>query len=88
MMMSTVNNFKGKPEALMRLFVHESLRTFEDRLINSIDIETFRKYVEEGIQKSFPQETYSKYVSDKENIFTSFIAVHNGSEKAYVQIAD
>jgi dynein heavy chain len=49
MMMSTPNNYKGKPEALMRLFVHESLRTFEDRLINSNDIETFRKYVDEGV---------------------------------------
>lgn len=53
MMRSSSNAYKGFPNKLLRLWVHESKRVFEDRFINTEDIKVFRDYVKDALVKNF-----------------------------------
>ena len=72
---------------MIRLWLHETTCTFEDRLIFEEDWTTFRNYVKEGFTKNLHEEN-PDFLEDKENIFTSFIAPHLGLENQYPKIKD
>jgi len=87
-MLSTPSIYnKLGPIHIMRLWLHEVVRTFEDRLIFEEDWTTFRAYVKEAFTKNFPEEN-PEFLEDKENIFTSFVAPHLGLENQYSKIKD
>jgi dynein heavy chain len=82
-MTSTPEFYKNDPFKVVRLWVHEVKRVFEDRLINSEDIAKFGKYLE----KSYlllcdgnveTTEEIQKEVMSIQNIFTSFISLYEG----------
>lgn len=84
-MLSTPNNFRAVPEKLARLWVHECNRVYMDRLLFDKDIEVFQSVCKEGARLF---ELNVDEIFKEPNIFTSFISVTKGQEKAYLEIAD
>lgn len=83
-MRSTSNAFRGQPIKLLRLWVHESKRVFEDRFINQDDIKLFREFVKESLVKNFGDQDEKDNPLEEPMIFTSFVSTHQGNELAYV----
>jgi len=69
------------------LFIHETKRAFEDRMINFDDINKFRNYFKAAVNEKIGDD-YSELVMNKNILFTSFINQHNGGEKVYLPIDD
>lgn len=58
-------NFCDTSEALARLWVHESLRVFADRLVDHADFEKFRRILDLQLQKTFEvtwQTLFARFV--------------------------
>ena len=85
-MMSTPGPYRNNPSKLVRLWVHESKRVFEDRLINYEDIARFNEHLKEGYK--FLAEDDKENALGEVNVFTSFITQHYGNDKAYVPADD
>ncbi|RYE40388.1 MAG: hypothetical protein EOP48_24745, partial [Sphingobacteriales bacterium] len=51
LMMSTPGPYKGAPSKMIKLWVHECKRVFEDRLIGPEDILKFNEYLKEGYRQ-------------------------------------
>ena len=85
-MKATVGSYRGNPNKILKLWVHESKRVFEDRFINTDDIKVFRDYVKDALVKNFGEidEKSGDNPLEEPCIFTSFISVHYGNEPAYV----
>jgi dynein heavy chain len=73
LMRSTVGPYKGNPTKLLRLWVHESKRVFEDRFINTEDIKVFRDYVKDALVKNFGDVDEKDNPLEEPLIFTSFV---------------
>jgi len=56
-------------------------------MINFDDINKFRLYLKEAVNKNIGDE-FGELVMDGKVICTSFISVHNGGERIYVPIDD
>ena len=82
-MRSTSGSYKGQPNKLLRLWVHESKRVFEDRFINVEDIKVFREYVKDSLVKNFGDVDEKDNPLEEPQIFTSFVASHYGNDGAY-----
>jgi len=74
-MLSTPANFRGQPEKLARLWVHECNRVYQDRLLFDKDIETFQLACKDGARIF---ELNTDEIFKEPNIFTSFISVTKG----------
>jgi len=86
-MMSSPGPYKGAPSKMIRLWVHECKRVFEDRLIGPEDIQKFNEYLKEGYRQLVDDDKDSSAFVEP-NIFTSFIVQHYGQDKAYVPAED
>jgi len=73
LMLATSNQYKGKAENFMRLFIHETKRAFEDRMINFDDINKFRGYFKGQVSLHLGDE-FAHWVDVQANICTSFIS--------------
>ena len=87
LMMSNPNAYRNNPSKLIKLWVHESKRVFEDRLINMEDITRFNDHLKEGY-KFLAEDDKENAIAAENNLFTSFIAAHYGNDKSYVPIDD
>lgn len=75
LMLSTPANFKGVPEKLARLWVHECNRVYMDRLLFEKDIEILQSVTKEGARLF---ELNVDEIFKMPNVFTSFISVTKG----------
>jgi len=82
--MSSAQFYKNSPVKMIKLWVHECQRVFEDRLINSDDVKRFKQYLQEGF-KILAEEEHGEVLKEL-NIFTSFVAQHVLNEKAYLPV--
>lgn len=91
-MTSTPEFYKNDPFKIVKLWVHEVKRVFEDRLINIEDKDKFTKYLEKAYNALCENnvetnEEIQKEVMSLQNIFTSFISLHEGeAEPIYLPI--
>lgn len=85
-MLSIPNTYNNKgPIQLVKLWVHECRRVFEDRMINDEDITNFRTFVKDAVSKNFGDE----YIEDSLNkfyVFTTYVSEHYGNERSYLPI--
>jgi len=49
---------------MVRLWLHESERTYSDRLVSTNDINVFKAMLFENVKKNFPKYNFSKYYSN------------------------
>jgi dynein heavy chain len=52
-MRSSPSAYRNSPIKVLRLWVHECKRVFEDRFINIEDIKVFRDYIKDTMVKTF-----------------------------------
>ena len=76
--------FYPTPEKFVRLWTHECLRVFQDRMFTETDIERFSGLLEEQAKRSF-KELDQDELAALPNIFTQF-ATRTGGEPAYLPI--
>ena len=67
----------------MRLWTNECKRTFEDRFINTDDIVTFRKYLQEAYTKCIGEPDEKNNPLVEPCCITSFVASHLGQDQQY-----
>jgi len=72
-MRSSPGPYRGNPNKLLRLWVHESKRVFEDRFINTEDIKVFRDFVKDALVKNFGDIDEKDNPLEEPTIFTSFV---------------
>lgn len=75
-MRSNVNSYRGMPTKMLRLWVHESKRVFEDRFISEEDIRVFRDYVKDALVKNVGDIDEKDSPLEEPCIFTSFVSAH------------
>lgn len=68
------------------MWANECKRCFEDRFINSSDITIFRKYLHEGLAKSFGEPDEKNNPLTEPIIFTSFVSEHGGQDPVYIEV--
>jgi dynein heavy chain len=91
-MQASVAFFRGRPQMVAKLWIHECKRVFQDRLVNEEDVKKLGEYLgkayglfAEGHLKLTDQERSDIFA--EHNIFTSFISLIQGeSEKVYLPI--
>lgn len=83
MLRTTPGIFKDNIFAIQRCWVNECKRVFEDRFIDEEDTKVFRKYLHEGLAKSFGEPDEKNNPMDEPVIFTSFISEHFGGDPIY-----
>jgi len=69
---------------MVKLWCHEMKRTFEDRLINDIDIGFFRQFLHDGCKNFLIEPTEANNPLREPLIFTQFIPVHYGNDVCYI----
>ena len=77
--------YRGSPSKFIRLWLHVCNRVFADRLIDEKVMNMFKEMVNKS-SKLFEEELDEVFVDN--NIFTSFISMHGGLDKAYLPIKD
>ena len=77
--------YRGSPSKFIRLWLHECNRVFADRLIDDKDFDMYKEMVNKAV-KLFEEDLEEVFVEN--NIFTSFISMHGGLDKAYLPIKD
>uniref|UniRef100_A0A0X3Q3S3 Dynein heavy chain 10 n=1 Tax=Schistocephalus solidus TaxID=70667 RepID=A0A0X3Q3S3_SCHSO len=82
----TVENFT-RVDQVIRLWKHETLRVFSDRLITEEDKELLKAKVEEQITENFPQD--SEELNSEPLIFGDYrLALEETEVRSYEEIAD
>lgn len=61
------------PLSILRLWLHEIKRVFEDRFINTNDTEVFRGFVRDAVVKAFGEINEKENPFEEPLIFTSFM---------------
>jgi dynein heavy chain len=79
--------YKGNPAKYARLWLHECFRVFSDRLVTESDANAMKEVLEKATKKCMSGVPAEDMFIDG-LLFTSFISVHNGTDKMYVQIKD
>lgn len=69
-----------KAETLYKLWLHECLRVFSDRLINSEDTETFKQILDLSLQKWLDTD-YQEVTAGQEPLFVTFM-----DDRTYIEI--
>jgi len=86
LMLTTPALYKGKPLDMIRLWLHELMRVFDDRLIDQADRTLFMMYVKNGIKKF--SDAKEDDVLAEPIIYTSFVTACKGHDKALMPVAD
>lgn len=73
------------PEKFVKLWVHESERTYGDRLVSLENVAKYNNLMFELLRKSFSKYSLSRYFSNNpENlIFCNFATGMNGADRLY-----
>jgi len=79
-------HYRGNDLALARLWVHECMRIFDDRLIFEEDRDLFLTFLKNGMKEfsDFKEEV----LLENPLIYTSFVSAAEGHEKSYISIKD
>lgn len=77
--------YKGAPEKLYRLWLHECNRVYLDRLLEPKDIEMYQAFVRNGAKQFDIKE---EALFEEPLIYTSFVSACKGHEKAYLPVED
>lgn len=85
-MQTNAAHYRGNDLGLARLWVHECMRIFYDRLIFDEDREMFMNFLKNGLKEfsDFKEEI----LLETPLIYTSFVAAAEGHEKSYLSIKD
>lgn len=84
-MLAQPQYYKGKPENLAKLWLHECHRVWYDRLITPEDRDKYMEYVMQGM-KQFEQKP--EVILEEPNIFTAFVSACEGHDKTYIPIRE
>lgn len=84
MMQTNPAHYRGRDLDLARLWVHECMRIFDDRLIFDEDREMFLNFLKNGL-KEF-NEYKEDVLLEGPLIYTSFVSAAEGHEKSYLPI--
>lgn len=77
--------YRGNPLGIVRLWAHECLRVFHDRLIFDEDRDAFMGFMKNGFREfDFKEEV----ILETPLIYTSFVTASEGHDKAYMPIKD
>jgi len=85
-MQSAPSTYRGNPGMLIRLWIHECDRIYLDRLITDKDREIYNDYIRKSFKHFEGEDAEENFVEN--NIYTSFVSVHGGNDKAYMPIKD
>lgn len=75
-----------EPKHLLLLWIHESMRVFQDRLVNSEDRNWFRFLLEEKLEQHFHME-YTEVMTNDRLIFADFLDPA-AEKRAYIMMED
>jgi dynein heavy chain, axonemal len=84
-MLAQPAHFRGNALGLARMWVHEVMRVFYDRLIFDEDRETFMSFLKTALREF---EFKEEHLLEQPLIYTSFISAAEGHDKAYLPIRD
>lgn len=87
LMKATPNAYRNTTTNIVKLWIYECKRVFEDRMVFDEDIKIFRDYLREALVKNIGEECVDA-IQDETNIFTTFISAHHGVEPVNVPIKD
>jgi len=76
--------YKANPLQMVRLWLHELMRVFDDRLIDDADRFLFMSYVKNGVKKF--SDLKEDDVFAQPVIYTSFVAACRGHEKSLMPV--
>jgi dynein heavy chain len=84
MMLAVPQLYRGSPLNIVRMWAHECMRVFNDRLIVEEDRTTFMNFMRNGFKEfgEFKEEA----IMEQPLIYTSFVSACEGHEKAYMPI--
>jgi len=83
-MQAQAAHYRGNDLGLARLWVHECMRIFHDRLIFDEDREAFMNFLRNGM-KEF-SDYKEEVLLENPLIYTAFVAAAEGHEKSYLPI--
>jgi len=86
LMLTQPNLYKNNQIQMVRLWLHELMRVFDDRLIDQADKALFMSYIKNGIKKF--SDLKEDDVLAQPNIYTSFVTACKGHDKALMPVAD
>ena len=85
-MLAQTSLYKGAPARFVKLWVHENNRVYQDRLIFEEDHREYLSYLKSAT-RSFEGVDQDELHQDC-NLFTSFVNVYSGSDKAYLPVTE
>jgi len=85
-MLAPAAHYKNDPLKLVRLWYHECMRVWDDRLIFEVDREAFKGFVATAM-KEF-SDIKPELITEEPNIYTQFVASAEGHEAVYMPIRD
>lgn len=84
-MLAQPAHYRGNALGLVRMWVHECMRVFDDRLIYQEDKDTFMIFIRNALREfEFKEEA----ILEQPLIYTSFISAAEGHDKTYLPIKD
>jgi dynein heavy chain len=84
-MLSQPAHYRGNALGVVRMWVHECMRVFHDRLIFDEDREAFMNFLKSALREfDFKEDA----ILELPLIYTSFVSAAEGHEKAYLPIKD
>ena len=84
-MLAQPAHYRGNALGLARMWVHECMRVFYDRLIFDEDRETFMGFLKGSLREfDFKEDA----LLETPLIYTSFVSASEGHDKAYLPIRD
>lgn len=85
MMQSQPAHYRGNPLGLVRMWAHECMRIFHDRLIFEEDRDVFMNFLRAGM-KEF--EFKEELILEEPLIYTSFVSAAEGHDKSYLGVRE
>jgi len=77
--------YRGNPLGIVRMWTHECMRIFYDRLIFDEDREMFMSFMKVAFREF---EFKEEHILEEPLIYTSFVSMCEGHEKAYMPIKE
>ena len=84
MMQTNAAHYRGNDLALVRLWVHECMRIFHDRLIFDEDHEMFLNFLKNGMKEITDYK--EEVLLETPLMYTAFVSAAEGHEKSYLPI--
>lgn len=84
----TDQNKYQEPDKMIRLWAHESERSYGDRLVSSEHLQTYRNQMFDLLKKNFAKFSFNKYYSgaQPENLIFCNFTLGIGMDRYYDQI--